>query len=59
MFEVGTTYKTRGGRGAKVLYVDAPGLQPIIGYIVCNGEAEAAEWGLDGSFYPDREDGQK
>lgn len=43
-------YKTRDGRKARVLCVDAPGNYPCVGYIVENGNVATVSWLADGSF---------
>lgn len=44
-------YLTRDGRKARVLCVDAPGKQPVVGFtLITDTEVSTGTWGLDGSW---------
>ncbi len=44
-------YQTRDGRPVRILCIDAPGEEPIVGYLVYADETSmACSWNLDGTF---------
>lgn len=50
MFKPGR-YKTRDGRDAVVLCNDAPGSEPLVGYVFLGGEkVSARSWSAEGVF---------
>lgn len=48
MIEMGKQYQTRDGRAVRILCVDGPGSQPVVGII--EGEDNPDTWNMDGTW---------
>ena len=48
MIEMGKQYQTRDGRAVRILCVDGPGSQPVVGII--EGEDSLDTWNMDGTW---------
>ena len=48
MIEMGKQYQTRNGRAVRILCVDGPGSQPVVGIV--EGEDNLDTWNMDGTW---------
>ena len=48
MIEMGKQYQTRDGRAVRILCVDGPGSQPVVGIV--EGEDNLDTWNMDGTW---------
>ena len=48
MIEMGKQYQTRNGRAVRILCVDGPGSQPVVGIV--EGEDSPDTWNMDGTW---------
>mgnify|MGYP001160693361 CR=1 FL=1 len=48
MIEMGKQYQTRNGKAVRILCVDGPGSQPVVGIV--EGEDSLDTWNMDGTW---------
>ena len=52
MIDITRKYKTRSGRDVVILTTDAPGAEPVVGYVIWEGEdtVTAESWTAAGKY---------